>query len=67
MPVQVTGSASGADGRAILADLAEERAAVVAEFLEYAGIEAERLRTRIVVNPTGGPADRRVEVRLGTP
>lgn len=63
-PVEVTGSASGADGRAILPELAEERAAVVAEFLEYAGIEAQRLRTRIVVNPTGGPAERRVEVRL---
>ncbi|MFT6230863.1 MAG: outer membrane protein OmpA-like peptidoglycan-associated protein [Myxococcota bacterium] len=67
MPVEVTGSASGADGRVILADLAEERAAAVAEFLEYAGIDAQRLRTRIVVNETGGPADRRVEVRLGNP
>ncbi len=67
MPVQVTGYASGADGRAILADLAEERAAVVAEFLEYAGIEAQRLRTHIMVYPTGGPADRRVEVRLDSP
>ena len=67
MPVQVTGTACGADGRVILADLAEERAAVVAEFLEYAGIEAERLRTRIVVNPTGGPSDRRVVVHLESP
>ena len=40
------------------------RAQAALAYLTYAGVEPARIRTTIRVEPTGGPAQRRVEVRL---
>jgi outer membrane protein OmpA-like peptidoglycan-associated protein len=64
-PVRVTGFAGASDGRAVLAELATQRADAVVAYLTYAGIAPTRLRSAGEVDPEPGAAGRRVEVRSG--